>query len=147
MPTGNPGKKHPPGCAHCAAVNSKKRYFFRDGEPVPRCKCHEEPMLWNRVDRLRAGGIWRCLVITKKQSRTSRLRKLGMTEKAYQDMLAAQNGLCAICKGPPDTRWKKLAVDHCHDSGKIRGLLCMVCNTMLGRFEKNKIQIMEYLKR
>jgi hypothetical protein len=145
MPKGSPGKKHPADCAHCAAVNSKKRYFYVDGERVPRCICHEKPMAWNKVSRLKSGGQWRCSVIIKKQSRTSRLRKLGITERQYQEMLFKQNNSCAICGGPPDTRWKKLAVDHCHSTGKVRGLLCMVCNTMLGRFERNKEKIMEYL--
>lgn len=147
MPKGNPGKKHPPGCRHCAAINLKKSYFFSAGESTPRCKCHKEPMLWNKIERLRAGGTWRCSVTAKTQSRKSRLRKLGITEQDYQKMMKAQNNLCAICGGKPDTRWEKLAVDHCHSSGRVRGLLCMVCNTMLGRFEKNRDKVMEYLSK
>lgn len=62
----------------------------------------------------------------------------GMTVQQYNTMLANQNGVCAICKKPesvisPHTQvLKKLAVDHCHKTGKIRGLLCDKCNRMLG---------------
>lgn len=44
-------------------------------------------------------------------------------------MFAEQLGLCAICHKPEDI---KLAVDHCHDTGKIRGLLCKRCNMGIG---------------
>ena len=53
----------------------------------------------------------------------------------YDTMLAAQNGLCAICQRPPTSgRGKKLHVDHDHGTGCIRGLLCHDCNTGLGKF-------------
>ncbi len=56
-------------------------------------------------------------------------------------MEAAQGGVCAIC-GLPETRVVKgklnrLAVDHDHTTGRVRGLLCFRCNTCLGRFEDN----------
>jgi DNA-binding sugar fermentation-stimulating protein len=53
-------------------------------------------------------------------------------------MLAEQGGLCAVCKQPPtqnNTRahWDgKLCVDHCHDTGRVRGLLCNDCNLAVG---------------
>jgi hypothetical protein len=51
----------------------------------------------------------------------------------YNAMLEADNK-CAIChKEPGGTHHKKLAVDHCHETGKIRGLLCMPCNTAIGK--------------
>ena len=65
----------------------------------------------------------------------------GVDAARYQEMLAEQNGLCAICARPekhtdPYTgRTKRLAIDHCHGSGKVRGLLCGSCNTALGLFE------------
>jgi hypothetical protein len=59
----------------------------------------------------------------------------GITDQQYREMLVEQNGKCAICKKPPTDR--RLAVDHCHTTGKVRGLLCMKCNTGLGHFEDN----------
>lgn len=49
-------------------------------------------------------------------------------------MLVRQGGVCAICGGPPDGRWKRFHVDHCHKTGRVRGLLCRKCNNGLGNF-------------
>lgn len=62
----------------------------------------------------------------------------GLELEEYNRMHEEQNGLCLICKQPETTvqRGKviPLSVDHCHNSGKIRGLLCRSCNTGLGAF-------------
>jgi Recombination endonuclease VII len=49
----------------------------------------------------------------------------------YRRMLSKQNGACAICK---QVFQETLAVDHCHTTGKVRGLLCRKCNTGLGNY-------------
>lgn len=71
--------------------------------------------------------------------RRSDLKKYyGMTISDYEIMLAAQNGVCAICKILPEgcgTIQQKLHVDHCHDTERVRGLLCNNCNNGLGRFK------------
>ncbi len=58
------------------------------------------------------------------------LRKFGLTDLDYNKLLAAQNGLCAICHKRPGK--KRLAVDHCHKTGRVRGLLCTRCNIAIG---------------
>jgi hypothetical protein len=64
------------------------------------------------------------------------LRKYGITIKQYDAMLAAQNGVCAICDEPrPEER--TLHVDHDHETGEIRGLLCFRCNQTLGSLQEN----------
>lgn len=54
---------------------------------------------------------------------------------AFLEMLEAQNGCCALCEvsleGRPTTR---IHVDHCHDTGVVRGILCPNCNSALGKF-------------
>ena len=68
-------------------------------------------------------------------------RRYGLTMEQYEQMLKAQGGGCAICGGKVNmkTRWKKcikrLAVDHCHKTGKVRGLLCWMCNSSIGRMK------------
>jgi hypothetical protein len=74
--------------------------------------------------------------------------KFGISMERYDEMLAAQNGVCAICGGKESHihksgKLKELSVDHCHTNGNIRGLLCMNCNQALGRFQDN----IEYLRR
>jgi hypothetical protein len=56
--------------------------------------------------------------------------KYGLTGAEYDAMLIGQRGGCAICGEPPGSR--KLAVDHCHTTGRVRGLLCTNCNKMIG---------------
>lgn len=58
------------------------------------------------------------------------LRTFGITVEQYEAMLAAQNGVCAICFSKHKTM--RLSVDHCHKTGKVRGLLCGKCNSGIG---------------
>lgn len=61
------------------------------------------------------------------------IRKYGVTLIAYQAMLDAQRGKCAICHAPEVEQFKGVFhVDHCHATGSVRGLLCRGCNHMLG---------------
>jgi hypothetical protein len=61
-------------------------------------------------------------------------RKYGITVEQYNQMLLTQNNTCKICKNICKSG-KNLAVDHCHATGKVRGLLCATCNVNLGRIE------------
>lgn len=61
----------------------------------------------------------------------------GITLEQYEAMFDEQQGLCALCDQPEVATYKGkqkwLAVDHCHETGRVRGLLCFKCNTALGR--------------
>ena len=74
-------------------------------------------------------------------------QRYGITSDEYLEMLEQQNGVCKICHEP--SQRKRLSVDHCHDTGKVRGLLCERCNSVLGRV-KDSVLILEnaanYLK-
>jgi Recombination endonuclease VII len=63
-------------------------------------------------------------------------KKYGITIEQYEQMLAEQGGVCFLCNKPP-AEGKKLHVDHCHDSGKVRGLLCSQCNWYLGKIDSD----------
>ena len=72
-------------------------------------------------------------------------RVFGISLEAYNVLSDSQNNLCAICK-KTETRTlghkvTSLVVDHNHETGKVRGLLCMFCNTSLG-FMKEDIKIL-----
>lgn len=70
--------------------------------------------------------------------RNTKLKKnFGIDLNQYNEMLNNQNKKCAICYIHESELIKKLAVDHCHKTGKIRGLLCMKCNIILGQAKDN----------
>jgi len=74
----------------------------------------------------------------KNKIRTLR-HNFGMTIEEYKSLHDKQQGLCAICKRPENRSYKgkvkRLSVDHCHTTLKIRQLLCSDCNTSLGLME------------
>lgn len=75
-----------------------------------------------------------------------RCKRYGITADQYQTMLDIQDGLCLICG---DTM-QQPCVDHCHKTGKVRGLLCGLCNTSLGGFGdsvKNLEAAISYLRK
>lgn len=65
----------------------------------------------------------------------NRLRKkFGIDLREYQRLHDLQGGNCALCGQPERTRQRRLAIDHCHATHRVRGLLCHHCNTGLGNF-------------
>jgi len=88
----------------------------------------------------------------KRQAHNRHLRRVyGITLEQYEDTLAAQNGACAICRRPEEAATgidggkgpRRLAVDHDHANGRLRGLLCTRCNQGLGYF-KHELPLLEY---
>lgn len=73
-------------------------------------------------------------------------KKYGMSLQDYEDMVSEQDSTCLIC----EEHVGKLLVDHCHESGEVRGLLCSPCNTGIGHLREDvKIleKAIEYLRR
>jgi hypothetical protein len=72
------------------------------------------------------------------------VRRYGITQAEYDGFFVLQNGLCAIC-GHPETHKKytpKLSIDHNHDTGKVRALLCHRCNALIG-YSGNSIKTLQ----
>jgi hypothetical protein len=120
------------------------KYLYRKN-PGMRKKARERTNQWRKNNPERA----------IRQEREKHLRRnfnIGIVD--YEILQTAQNNLCAICKNPETTssRGNKvnyLAVDHCHETGTIRGLLCFKCNTAISIIEKTPSIIdciREYLK-
>jgi hypothetical protein len=72
----------------------------------------------------------------RKTTNYNLLARYGITVDQYNEMLARQNGVCAICEEPCSSG-RRLAVDHDHDTGKVRGLLCNRCNRGIGLIKKS----------
>ena len=84
---------------------------------------------------------------TEEKRRRHLMRKYGITEQDFQVLLAAQGGLCAICGvNEPGGQYNTWHVDHCHESGNVRGLLCNNCNLGLGYFKDNLEALQRALK-
>jgi len=85
----------------------------------------------------------------RERTRNKNLKRLYSIDlREYGRMFEQQKGRCNICRRPPGE--KSLAVDHCHKTGKVRGLLCSRCNTSLGGFrdsERILLAAIQYLKR
>jgi len=78
-----------------------------------------------------------------------RLARYDLTPQQYKRMLFMQNYQCAICHRPLPELEHGLAVDHDHVTGKVRGLLCLNCNTGLGQFADDVVRMhraLEYVK-
>jgi len=79
-------------------------------------------------------------------------KQFGLTLNVYEAILEHQGGVCAIC-GEAETAVNSgskkplaLAVDHCHKTGKVRGLLCSKCNTGLGNFKDSTVLLQTAIK-
>lgn len=84
--------------------------------PGPRCATHHRA----RKKALREAAHGRSI-----------LKTYGITKEQYEELYAAQDGVCFICQRATG-KTKKLAVDHDHKTGYVRGLLCSTCNKILG---------------
>ena len=88
--------------------------------------------------------------MAEQDRRTDLKRKFGLTVQEFDEMLAAQGGVCRLCRRErADSRGYRLHVDHCHDTGRVRGLLCGACNMGIGQLQHDPVLLLhaiEYLK-
>lgn len=116
----NPGKfKRTP--EQQAAINARKREKYAQDAQMRECA-------------RAAAKAWQQGNPTKLKAQ--RLKQYGIEVSDFNDLMTIQNGACAIC-GHSDTSKPNFfpVLDHCHTTGKIRGLLCMACNMGLGKFK------------
>jgi hypothetical protein len=106
-----------------ARINQRRRERYAT-DPIFREEC-------KRLSKLRDG----------ESVRDYRLRKeFGITAGEYDTILELQDGRCAICRSEfADGRGHRLHVDHCHDTGRVRGILCGNCNLGLGKFQDDPV--------
>jgi len=121
--------------AHRSEMNEYSNVYYYKNKEWIRAKAQEKRALegekymnWRRRPRLK--------------------RVYGITQDQFNEMLSAQGGLCKICRNEFNEMLRP-CVDHCHKTGRVRGLLCRKCNLILGQIEKNNIEIAlisQYLK-
>ena len=110
---------------------------LRLSSTIRKCiKCGDEFTPTLAAQKYCSGRCWQAMA-RKRKPPENRVR---IPSAKYNELLNKQNNKCAICgiEGGENNRGDKLAVDHCHSSGKIRGLLCHKCNTALGLLKDSK---------
>ena len=123
------------GCKQCAKDRSaKRRVMFPDKHRAAQKKHY----LKYKLKRLANTRKWEKNNPTKlaEQQRKVRYKKLGVTIDQYEKMLVLQNGGCALCGKLPGKQ--RLAVEHDHKSGRVRGACCFRCNKYLIGRHTNK---------
>jgi len=115
-------------------VKRKARETNREGYNAYMRKYHEK----NR-DEINAKRrfLWANDLKHRSKATQHRIKRdFGLEAEQYADLYLTHNGKCAICAiSEADAGEKGLAVDHCHSTGNVRGLLCRKCNTSLGQFK------------
>lgn len=121
-------------CRTCTQAMNKERANSVSPPSEKTCtQCDEtKPIhLFTRNNHRRDGRESKCRECRYTVARAYQVeRYYGLTPTEFEALLAGQDGKCAICHRPPKTR--ALSVDHCHDKGHVRGLLCWPCNRFLG---------------
>ncbi len=134
-------------CMDCAALP-----YWHPASEVPAMKCR--PLAWRKIDprstprRPRCATHWRVAQLARKarQHDTRVQRVYALAPGEYERLLAAQGGTCAFPRCPATGKRKRLAVDHDHETGEVRGLLCGPHNYQLvGKFAGDLHDALAYL--
>jgi Recombination endonuclease VII len=133
--------KMPRWCADCRARRQVERGQKRLA--VRRCyKCKEPVPEAARKPGHAVCGNCRGERRKDEQIRERRrtLRKYGLTQEQFDELLAAQDGRCAGC-GTDEPGAKGWNIDHCHTYGHVRALLCLPCNTIIGLADEDPAKL------
>lgn len=129
-------KSRPMNTPRKIAIENKEKYYQGN-----KCKLgHSGKRLTKDGQCIECRKILRAKYNDKNRARAKKweLKKnFNITVEEYEILIIKQNNLCALCFQPEKVKtikgkFKKLAVDHCHKTNKIRGLLCYTCNIGIG---------------
>src|SRR5262245_32747027 len=122
----------------CKACNLAERAAKYAADPDMQTRARDRVRKWqedNRDRYLANQARYKAEGRLKVSARKSHLKRtFAMTQEQYERRLAQQGGGCAVCGRPPKPD-KSLHVDHDHETGHVRGLLCFSCNAALGHFQ------------
>lgn len=135
-------------CNKCGEVKPLLEFYAhrgtKDGRGTYCMECEKaSSRKWKKdnAERVKQQNADRNLATARRSHRRWWLRLYGLDEQQYQALLEVQGGACAICRQPEtwiDSRTgepRQLAVDHDHQTSKVRGLLCGKCNRGIGLFD------------
>jgi len=134
-------KKGGYGCGGLKPGAIKRKAVGGDLRQCADCKV-EKPLGEFRKNGTRVGGLAiYCKPCFSERSKWVGMKALyGVSREQFEDMLRKQEGVCAICHKPCNSK-RRLSIDHCHATGRIRGLLCINCNHGLGHF-KDSVELL-----
>jgi hypothetical protein len=122
-------------------IKLPENHPYKDGRTCSKCNTFKPADAFAREkDKRAATGVAMradCKVCMEERKYKAMIKKTyGFTYEEYEKILDDQKGCCAICKSRiGNAAGKRLFVDHCHDTLKVRGLLCSQCNMGLGLFK------------
>ena len=130
-------------CARCGVTKMLTEFYRNrkapDGRTSYCTRCSGEAKKeWRTANPAKARAV----------ARATHLKQYDMTPLEYEERLNEQQGACLLC-GKPPTESRPLVVDHDHATGRVRGLLCHLCNLALGGFadDPNRLeQAARYLR-
>ena len=137
-------------CTVCKVIKPLKDFYYRHSEKrhysaCIQCECTKKRKhkIRKRAKQIMWPDHW-----GKATNRDRYYRRVyGITVQDYDRMFCEQDGKCKLCGTTDggDKIKKYFSVDHCHDTGKIRGLLCMNCNRDLAVYEKwrDRIELLD----
>ena len=125
-------------CISCGKLRTKSMFYKNSGCVSGRegeCK-----ICWRNRSMTRYGKIKTEPAFIKTMRDNSLMAKYGINTEQFEAIASSQNNVCSICGRKEVARHKggrlqRLSVDHCHDSGIVRGLLCRKCNTAIAAFD------------
>lgn len=130
-----------------------KLNLYKEADPLKKAKLNDSTKKWriNNPDKIKFIRQ-KADAKRKEQRRDKELQQaFGITLKDYNELHKAQAGVCALCLNPEILKdrggnIRPLCVDHCHTTGKVRGLLCANCNLGLGHFKDNSTVLQKAIK-
>jgi len=131
-----PVKKKFKVCVWCGVIKSRDEYAATSkGGRRGECRRCQGARRWAResTNLVILAGIRGRRPSGRKRYGYHLVTKYGLTLTEYDALIVAQGGCCAICEKPSI----KLVVDHNHKTGRVRGLLCGLCNTAIGILENS----------
>ncbi len=128
------GSKYCPNCKEIKPIVGgwHKQRKSKDGLQYWCIKCRKEHNYEERLQYQKE----RYYLKNDQYLNSSYKRKYGISLDEYKQLLEKQKNVCAICKQNCITG-KRLAVDHCHETNVVRGLLCTKCNSLLGQSDSS----------
>jgi hypothetical protein len=106
-----------------------------------RCDSQQKSLRYHTVEKHKKK-------VLKYGAARKRLDRYGVTQETFEAIFCAQNGSCAICNVKLDSSEKKFRpfMDHCHSTGKIRGILCSCCNAGIGMLRDSEDLLLNSIK-